>query len=97
MRPSQYIRKILKWIDDQINNENLFPFKNGIPYGAEFQSVASQIFYLLLCVYKHIYRSHYSQIIALGQEALINMSLKHFLLFSDEFNLIEKREVYLPG
>ena len=44
-------------------------------------------------MYAHILWDHFKTVQALGIEAHVNSSLKHFLLFSFEFNLLSKNEL----
>jgi MOB kinase activator 1 len=40
-----------------------------------------------------MYHSHFDKIAALGEEAHLNTSFKHFILFVNEFQLIDKKEL----
>ena len=46
----------------------------------------------LFRVYAHIYLAHFSEVICLQEEAHLNTSFKHFVYFTKEFNLIDKKE-----
>ena len=85
----------MKWVQSQLDDETLFPSKMGVPFPKTFRSNVSNIFKRLFRVYAHIYHHHFPHIVALGQEPHLNTSLKHFVLFSNEFGLVEKRE-YAP-
>ena len=43
-------------------------------------------------MYAHIYLAHFSEVICLQEEAHLNTSFKHFVYFTKEFNLIDKKE-----
>lgn len=73
------------WTQNQLDNLN--------SNSNEFKSLMNQIFKRLFRVYAHIYHHHFPEIIALGQEPHLNTSLKHFILFAKEFDLIDAKEV----
>ncbi|CAG8434710.1 7796_t:CDS:2 [Diversispora eburnea] len=90
---NKYIDNLMEWVQNQLNDENLFPSKIGVPFPKNFQSSVKVIFKRLFRVYAHIYLSHFPAIIALGEEAHLNTSFKHFIYFVQEFQLIEKKEL----
>ena len=67
--------------------------QSKLDYLSDHEESTKEISNGLFRVYAHIYHHHFPQIIALGQEPHINTSLKHFILFSNVFDLIEEREV----
>ena len=85
----KYIQNLMSWIESKMNNINALN-------SDDFKILTQTIFKRLFRVYAHIYHCHFSQIIALGQEPHISTSLKHFILFSKEYDLIEETEVYFP-
>ncbi|CAG8650646.1 3528_t:CDS:2 [Acaulospora morrowiae] len=89
----EYVSHLMEWIQEQLEDESLFPSKIGVPFPKNFQSSVKVIFKRLFRVYAHIYLSHFSVITALGEEAHLNTSFKHFVYFVQEFQLIEKKEL----
>ncbi|CAG8726277.1 12158_t:CDS:2, partial [Acaulospora morrowiae] len=89
----EYVSHLMEWIQEQLDDESLFPSKIGVPFPKNFQSSVKVIFKRLFRVYAHIYLSHFSVITALGEEAHLNTSFKHFIYFVQEFQLIEKKEL----
>lgn len=89
----QYISLLMDWVDNQVNDEHLFPPSQDTPFPKNFQSVAKNIFKRLFRVFVHVYIHHFNKILSLGAEAHINQCYKHFYHFITEFNLIEKREL----
>ena len=85
----------MKWTKLQLDDESLFPSKPGVPFPKTFRGIVSNIFRRLFRVYAHMYHHHFPQIIALGEEPHLNTSLKHFILFANEFGLVDKKE-YAP-
>ena len=65
----------------------------GVEFPPEFKTVVTDIFRKLFRVYAHIYASHFAVIVSLGEEAHLNTSFKHFVLFVMEFNLIDTKEL----
>lgn len=51
------------------------------------------IFKRLFRVYAHIYHAHFPRIVSLGEEAHLNTCFKHFLFFTQEFQLIPRAEL----
>ncbi|KAF8138542.1 Mob1/phocein [Boletus edulis] len=66
---------------------------SGIPFPRNFRDTVRTIVRRLFRVYAHIYSNHFDQICALGIEAHLNTSYRHFFLFINEFDLIEKKEL----
>nr|XP_027194086.1 MOB kinase activator 1B [Dermatophagoides pteronyssinus] len=89
----KYIDYLMTWVQDQLDDENIFPSKIGVPFPKNFISIAKTILKRLFRVYAHIYHQHFQQIVRLDEEAHLNTSFKHFIFFVQEFNLIDKREL----
>ncbi|XP_047143765.1 MOB kinase activator 1B [Hydra vulgaris] len=89
----KYIDYLMTWVQDQLDNEALFPSKIGVPFPKNFVSIAKTILKRLFRVYAHIYHQHFPQVVSLGEEAHLNTSFKHFIYFVQEFGLIDKREL----
>jgi MOB kinase activator 1 len=80
-------------VQDQLDDETLFPSKIGVPFPPNFQTIAKTILKRLFRVYAHIYHQHFKEIVSLGEEAHLNTSFKHFVYFIQEFELIDKKEL----
>ncbi|CAG8726619.1 6655_t:CDS:2 [Gigaspora margarita] len=89
----EYVDHLMEWVQQQLDDESVFPSKIGDPFPPNFQVLVKNIFKRLFRVYAHIYLSHISVIEALEEEAHLNTSFKHFIYFVQEFQLIEKREL----
>lgn len=89
----KYIDYLMSWVQDQLDDESLFPSKIGVPFPKNFVSIAKTMLKRLFRVYAHIYHQHFPQVVSLGEEAHLNTSFKHFIYFVQEFTLIEKREL----
>ncbi|MGH0176618.1 UNVERIFIED_CONTAM: hypothetical protein FKN15_073340 [Acipenser sinensis] len=89
----KYIDYLMTWVQDQLDDETLFPSKIGVPFPKNFMSVAKTILKRLFRVYAHIYHQHFDTVIQLQEEAHLNTSFKHFIFFVQEFNLIDRKEL----
>ncbi|CAJ0851828.1 9319_t:CDS:2 [Entrophospora sp. SA101] len=85
-----YVDHLIEWVQNQLDDESIFP---SVPFPKNFQNVVKTIFKRLFRIYAHIYLAHFSAIVALGEEAHLNTSFKHFIYFIQEFQLIEKKEL----
>ncbi|TRY80548.1 hypothetical protein TCAL_04799 [Tigriopus californicus] len=83
----------MTWVQDQLDDEALFPSKIGVPFPKNFLQIAKTILKRLFRVYAHIYHQHFGEVVSLGEEAHLNTSFKHFIYFVQEFELIEKKEL----
>jgi len=89
----EYVDHLMTWVQEQLDDENVFPSKVGVPFPRNFGSIVQNIFKRLFRVYAHIYHSHFPKIVSLGEEAHLNTSFKHFIFFVQEFSLINKKEL----
>lgn len=65
----------------------------GAPFPKNFVQIVKNIFKRLFRVYAHLYHSHFPKIVALGEEAHLNTSFKHFHFFVQEFGLVDKKDM----
>lgn len=93
----EYVELLMTWIQNLLDNENIFPSKMGVPFPSNFLSTVKQMFKRLFRVYAHIYHSHFSKIVALGEEPHLNTSFKHFVYFVQAFNLVDKKDLQPLG
>ncbi|XP_065851289.1 MOB kinase activator-like 1A [Euphorbia lathyris] len=89
----KYVEYLMNWIEAQLDDEMIFPQKLGAPFPTNFWDVVKTIFKRLFRVYAHIYHEHFQMIVSLKEEAHLNTCFKHFVLFTWEFRLIDKREL----
>ncbi|KAF9976126.1 MOB kinase activator 1B [Actinomortierella ambigua] len=88
-----YVDHLMSWVQSQLDNEAIFPSKLGLEFPKNFQDIIRDIFRRLFRVFAHIYTAHFNMVISLGEEAHLNTSFKHFVLFVKEFNLIDAKEL----
>ncbi|VAI53522.1 unnamed protein product [Triticum turgidum subsp. durum] len=89
----KYVEYLMDWIEAQLDEESIFPQKLGAPFPPNFWDVIKTIFKRLFRVYAHIYHSHFQMILKLQEEAHLNTCFKHFMLFTWEFQLIDRAEL----
>ncbi|KAL9685286.1 hypothetical protein QQ045_022734 [Rhodiola kirilowii] len=89
----RYVEYLMEWIETQLDDETIFPQRIGAPFPGNFKDVVRTIFKKLFRVYAHIYHSHFQKIVTLKEEAHLNTCFKHFVLFTNEFRLIEREEL----
>lgn len=88
----EYVENLMNWIQNFFDNDNIFPSKIGAPFPQQFPTLVKTIFKRLLRIYAHIYCHHFHEISELGLQSHLNTSLKHYVLFSNEFDLISRRD-----
>jgi MOB kinase activator 1 len=89
----EYIDYLMSWIEEQINDSNVFPTDDGVNFPKNFKQVCKTILKRLFRVYGHIYHSHMQKMVALDAEAHLNTCFKHFVYFVKEFKLVDEREL----
>jgi len=89
----EYIEFLMTWVENQLNNEKIFPCALGVPFPKNFMNIIQVIFKRLFRVYAHIYHTHFQHIMLLSAETHLNTCFKHFIYFIDQFNLVDSREL----
>lgn len=88
----EYIENLMNWIQGFFDNDNIFPSKIGAPFPQQFRNLVKTIFKRLFRIYAHIYCHHFHEISELGLQSHLNTSLKHYVLFANEFGLISQKD-----
>ena len=77
----------------------VYPNKNimadlcvGVDFPKDFITTIRTIYKQLFRILAHIYHGHYDRILHLSSEAHLNTLFAHFICFSKEFDLIEKKD-----
>ena len=55
----EYIEFLMTWVENQLNNEKIFPCVIGVPFPKNFFAIICVIFKRLFRVYAHLYHSHF--------------------------------------
>ena len=58
----KYIDYLMTWVQDQLDDENIFPSKIGVKFPPNFQSIVKTILKRLFRVYAHIYHQHFKYV-----------------------------------
>lgn len=98
---SQHINHVLDWVQEQLDNEDIFPTKsfdvghgNARDFPTNFkEDVCKTICKRLFRVYAHVYHHHLQQVRDLKEEPHFNTSLKHYIYFVQEFKLVSDKEL----
>lgn len=94
-----YIEKVLRWVEDQINDDSQFPDDEDeteairVFQTPQFAALCGQIFRRLFRVYGIVYSSFFGTLEALGMAPHLNTCFKHFMFFCVEFSLLPEREL----
>jgi len=92
----RYVDYLMTWVQNQLDDEKLFPTQLGVPFPGDFLERVQNIFRRLFRVYAHIYYCHFERMSALGAEPHLNTCFKHFVYFVFEFDLIPRKEELDP-
>ena len=87
-----YVENLMNWIQGLFDDEYAFPTKLNATFPSRFLQLAKTIMKRLFRVYAHIYCHHFEEITELGLQTHLNTSLKHFVLFSKEFDLVSDKD-----
>uniref|UniRef100_A0A7S1T1B8 Uncharacterized protein n=1 Tax=Tetraselmis chuii TaxID=63592 RepID=A0A7S1T1B8_9CHLO len=87
-----YVGRLFEWVEDQLDNQAVFPQEFSAQFPPNFVDVVRTIFKRLFRVYAHIYHSHFKHVVHLKEEAHLNTCFKHFIYFVYHFNLIDPKE-----
>lgn len=87
-----YVEALMEWIQGFLDDETIFPTKMGIPFPKQFPVLVKTIMKRLFRVYAHMYCHHFDEINELGLQTHLNTSLKHFVLFCTEFDLLSRKD-----
>ncbi|KIH65519.1 Mob1/phocein family protein [Ancylostoma duodenale] len=88
-----YIDYVMTWVQDQLDDECVFPSQVGRSFPRNFIEVCEGIMRRLFRVYAHVYASHATRFSELNATPHLNTSFKQFILFARQFQLIPTREL----
>lgn len=89
----QYIEYVITWVTNKLNDQSVFPTKNGGAFPPNFIKDCKNISRQMFRIFAHIYHNHFDKIIHLSLEAHWNSFFAHFISFVKEFNLIDRTEM----
>jgi len=88
-----YIDYVMTWVQNNLDDEGVFPTKAGREFPPNFPSTAKHIYRQLLRVFAHIYHAHYQQLLHTRSEPHFNSLFAHFLAFGREYDLLDIKDV----
>jgi len=88
----KYVDLLMTWIEEQLNDEEVFPTRIDCKFPSNFRQVVTKIMQRLFRVYAHIYHEHFKDILRLNAPAHLNSAFKRFVLFCKEFKLLQPRD-----
>lgn len=63
-----YMENLMTWVQDQLDQEEIFPSRVDVDFPPNFQDIVKNIFKRLFRVYAHIYHAHLPMIESLGEQ-----------------------------
>ncbi|KAJ1980335.1 Maintenance of ploidy protein mob2 [Dimargaris cristalligena] len=94
---SQYTDYVMTWIQNQLDDEAVFPTKAGNAFPRDFAVIVRAIAKQMFRVFAHIFYSHYDKLLHLTAERHFNSLFAHFMSFCKEFDLLDKKDVAPMG
>lgn len=88
-----YARRALAEARETIDDAKVFPVDEDTDYPPEFSREAKLIVTRLFHIYAHIYHAHFSALVALRCDQVVNELFRRFVLFALEFDLIDRFEL----
>eukprot|EP01084_Bolivina_argentea_P062397 114099_1 len=89
----KYINVMMTWVEEQLNNAQIFPVEESKPFPKNFRRIVKTILKRLFRVYAHMYHHHIQFLVSKDCEAHLNTCFKHFIYFIKEFRLVDEREL----
>ncbi|CCE83364.1 Piso0_003939 [Millerozyma farinosa CBS 7064] len=89
----QYIDYVLTWITGKLNDQSVFPTKNGGAFPPYFLKDCKNIVRQMFRIFAFLYHNQFDKIVHLSLEAHWNSFFAHFISFTKEFNLINRQEL----
>jgi len=88
-----YVDYVFTWVQNLLDDKNVFPTDSGRPFPPSFASTAKHIYRQLLRVFAHIFHSHFAHLLHLQCEPHFNSLFAHFLSFGKEYDLLEVKDI----
>ena len=85
----EYIDHLLDWVQEQLDDEDTFPSKSmDKEFPPSFRTICQTIARRLFRIYAHVYHHHLAVVRNFKADGHMNTSLKHFIYFVTEFDLV---------
>ncbi|GBG26903.1 MOB kinase activator 1A [Hondaea fermentalgiana] len=85
----EYVDYVMTWVEDQLDNEDIFPTLEEHPFPSNFLDYIKDIFKRLFRVFAIMYHRHFHVFEELEAQAHLNTCFKHFFFFCIRYELIE--------
>jgi len=89
----QYIDYVMAHCQQLVTAQDVFPTKYEQTFSSEYRPTIMKMMRLLWHVVSHIYHSHYQTYRDLELAQYLNMMTLHMVLFVEQFNLVEEKEL----
>ena len=89
----QYIDLALTWINNKISDKRIFPTQHNVSFPSTFLRDVQRVMIQMFRIFAHIYHHHFDKIVHLSFEAHWNSLFAHFISFSKEFNIIDRKDM----
>ena len=89
----EYLLQLRRWTKRQLQNEKLFPKKDGTPLTPESKAVLQTIFRRTTRILAHLYLCHFKAIRENQVEPVINTILAHYTLLALRYDMISPSDV----
>ena len=93
MPAPEYIWRLLNQIENQLDDENIFPSTLDRPFPTDVMSVIKTIMKRLFRVYAHFYHHHINHFKQLTVGKELDTSFIHFIRFNKKYNLISPQQL----
>ncbi|GBG27788.1 Leucine-rich repeat-containing protein 1 [Hondaea fermentalgiana] len=94
----EYVEYAFTWMEDTIDNEEIFPVSVEQDFPDEFVDVyARKMFKLMFRIFAILFHQHFETIEVLGGAAHMNTCFKHFVFFMLEHDLVPDEQEILAA
>lgn len=90
---AEYVNMSMIWLEDQIDNSQIFPEMEDDPFPAKFiDTYVTEMFKRMFRIFAIIYAVCWPFVVENEAEAHVNTCFKHFYFFMKKFNLLKKSQ-----
>lgn len=93
MPAPEYIWRLLDQIENQLDDESIFPSSQNKPFPENIKSVVKTIMKRLFRVYAHFYHHHINHFKQLTVGKELDTSFMHFIRFNKKYDLIQAQQL----
>lgn len=93
MPAPNYIWRLLNLIENQLDDENIFPSSQNKPFPDNIEKIVKNIMKRLFRVYAHFYYHHINHFLQLKVAKELDTSFIHFIRFNNKYKLIQPQQL----